>query len=102
VSGGTVQLHWQNSEPGRAAGFYHVLRSNYPGGDVHCATRLNGSADNCALYTDSVATTTATSFTDRPPAGTWTYRIGIAANWLDDPKLGDVYVVGTPVTVTAG
>jgi hypothetical protein len=102
VSGRTVKLSWRDDEPGPAAGFYHVLRSNYPGGDVHCAARLNGSADNCALYTESVATTRATSFTDHPAAGTWTYRIGIAANWVDDPTLGDIYVVSTQVTVTAG
>jgi hypothetical protein len=99
VSGGIVQLSWRNAKPGPAAGFYHVLRSNYPGGDVHCAARLNGSADNCALYTESVATPRATSFTDRPAAGTWTYRIGIAANWVDDPKLGDIYVVSRPIKV---
>jgi hypothetical protein len=25
--------------------------------------------------------------------------VGVAANWLDDPKLGDVYVVSRPVVV---
>jgi hypothetical protein len=100
VSGGSVQLSWRNSKPGPATGFYHVLRSNYPGGDVHCAARLNGSADDCTLYTESIATTRASSFSDRPAAGRWTYRIGIAANWVDDVTLGDVYVVSKPVTLT--
>ena len=102
MSGGTVRLSWHDTKPGPASGFFNVLRSNYPGGDVHCAARLNGSADNCALYTDSVATTRSTSFTDHPAAGRWVYRIGVAANWVDDPKLGDIYVVSTPVTVKAG
>ena len=35
-----------------------------------------------------------------PGAGNWSYRIGVAANWLNDPTLGDVYVVSPPVTVT--
>jgi hypothetical protein len=30
----------------------------------------------------------------------WTYRIGISANWLDDPHFGDVYVFSRPVTVS--
>jgi hypothetical protein len=101
VSGDTVQLSWRDAQAGPAAGFYHVLRAN-ASADVACAGRLNGSSDNCALYTNSVTTTTATSFTDRPGAGTWTYRLGIAANWVNDPSLGDVYVVSKPVTATVG
>ena len=48
----------------------------------------------------TLGTTTGSSFVDRPGHGTWTYRVGVAANWLDDPSLGDVYVVSTPVSVT--
>ena len=32
--------------------------------------------------------------------GRWTYRIGIAANWVDDQNLGDVMVVSAPTTIT--
>jgi hypothetical protein len=32
--------------------------------------------------------------------GRWTYRIGIAANWVDDENLGDVMVVSKPATIT--
>jgi hypothetical protein len=49
---------------------------------------------------ETVASTKATSFVDRPGPGTWTYRIGVAANWLNDPNLGDVTLLGRPVTVT--
>ena len=31
---------------------------------------------------------------------TLSYRIGLAANWLNDTRLGDVYVVSPPVAVT--
>ena len=31
--------------------------------------------------------------------GTWTYRIGVAANYLDDAEGGDVFVVSRPATV---
>jgi hypothetical protein len=30
------------------------------------------------------------------------YRVGVAANWLNDPALGDVYVISPPVSATAG
>jgi hypothetical protein len=42
------------------------------------------------------------SFTDKPGKGHWFYRIAIAANWLDDPAYGDVYLVSSPVRVTTG
>ena len=35
-----------------------------------------------------------------PPPGVWTYRVGMAANWLDDPTLGDVLMLSAPATVT--
>jgi hypothetical protein len=99
---GMVRLSWNKSIPKTAAGFYHVLRTNNPNGDVACAGRLNNSADNCVLYTQSIATTRGTTFVDHPGAGRWTYRIGVASNWLNDPRLGDLYVVSNPVAVTAG
>jgi hypothetical protein len=98
-SAGTVRLTWHGLKPGTARTFYHVLRSNVPIGDVGCAGRLNGSSDNCVLSTSSIATTRATTFTDHPGPGAWTYRIGVAANWLNDPKLGDIYVVTKPAAI---
>jgi hypothetical protein len=99
VDGGTVRLTWGDTEPRTADGFYRVLRTNSPSGDVSCAGRVNDSADNCVLYTDSIATTRATSFADHPGPGRWTYRIGVAANWLNDPGLGDIYLVSKPAGV---
>jgi hypothetical protein len=100
VSGDSVQLTWHGLKPGPARAFYHVLRTNAPNREVGCGGRVNNSADNCVLYTQSIATTGATTFTDHPGRGTWRYRIGVAANWLDDPTLGDVYVVTKPADVT--
>jgi len=100
-SGGTVHLTWKESRPSTASGFYHVLRTSLAT-DYGCAGRLNGSSDNCVFSSQSIATTRGTSFTDHPGAGSWTYRIGVAANWLNDPKLGDIYVLSTPVHVEAG
>jgi hypothetical protein len=99
LSDGAVRLTWHGLEPSTARTFFHVLRSNEPNGEVQCAGRVNDSADNCILYTKSIATTRATTFTDHPGPGLWTYRIGIAANWLNDPTLGDLYVVTKPAEV---
>jgi hypothetical protein len=100
VQGGAVHLTWHGLKPRPARAFYHVLRAKGPNRDVACAGRLNGSSDNCVLYAQSIATTRANTFTDRPGRGTWIYRIGVAANWVDDPTLGDIYVVTKPTTLT--
>ena len=34
---------------------------------------------------------------DAPPPGRWVYRIGLAANWRDDPAAGDVMLLSAPV-----
>ena len=99
ASGGAVHLSWHGGNARTGASFYRVLRTGGTNGGVACAGRRNGSSDNCTLFMDSVATTKATSFVDNVGPGSWTYRIGVAAYWLDDQKLGDVYVVSTPVTV---
>jgi hypothetical protein len=100
AANGTVNLTWRNGKPRTASPFYRVLRSNRPGSTA-CAGRLRNSADDCRLYMDLVPTATrSASYVDRPGPGHWTYRIGVAANWLDDPTLGDIYVVSPPVSVT--
>jgi hypothetical protein len=97
--GGEVHLTWKpGNEPSTAKGFYRVLRWN--GAGLFCAGVSNGASNDCQLYTQSVGATRGTSFVDRPAPGTWTYHVGISANWLNDPSLGDVYVISRPVTVT--
>jgi hypothetical protein len=49
---------------------------------------------------DPVGVARGTTFVDRPGAGTWIYRIGVSANWLNDVAYGDVTVLSQPVTVT--
>ena len=93
----TVHLSWHTPKPKATDVFFRVLRTK-SSTDVACAgTR---AADQCRLYTNPVAVARTSSYDDRPGAGTWTYRIGVSANWLDDPSLGDVYVLSPPVTVT--
>jgi hypothetical protein len=98
--GGAVRLRWRDRSGRVASPFYRILRSNQPGSTA-CAGRLGNSADDCRLYMELVPTATrSASFLDRPGAGNWTYRIGVAANWLNDPTLGDIYLVSKPVSVT--
>jgi hypothetical protein len=100
VNNGAVQLTWRKRSAGTASVFYRVLRSNGPHGGAACAGRLHGAPDSCQLFMDDAGSTRTTSFTDRPEAGPHSYRIGVAANWVNDPSLGDVYVVSAPVSVT--
>jgi hypothetical protein len=56
-------------------------------------------ASRCSLEMTRVATTRDTSFGEGPPRGRWVYRIGVLANWRDDPSLGDPVYVSDPVEV---
>ena len=98
-SGGVVQLNWKRQAVRSAKTFYVVLRTNAPEGGVTCAHVVNASVD-CRLSVENSFPTRGTAYADQPGKGTWTYRIGVSANWLDDPRLGDVYVLSPPVTVT--
>jgi hypothetical protein len=100
VAGGAVTLSWRPQSTRPAKVFYRVLRTNISGGAAACAGRLNNAADNCIFYGVPVGATSAHSFVDHPGPGTWSYRIGVSANWLDDPALGDVTVISRPITVT--
>jgi hypothetical protein len=79
--------------------FYTVLRTNRPNAGVTCAHFVQASVD-CRLLVDNSFATRDTSLTDSPGKGTWSYRVAVSANWLDDTRLGDVYVVSPPLTVT--
>jgi hypothetical protein len=93
-----VRITWrpQNAKEGKV--FYRVLRGKPH--DVGCGGRLNNASDDCRLYANDVGGTHGTEFVDHPGSGSWTYHIGVATNWLDDPTLGEVYVLSRPVTVT--
>jgi hypothetical protein len=100
TEGGVVHLSWRPQPAHAASVFYRVLRAKGAEGGVSCAGRLRNSSDNCQLYVDEVGTSRTPSFDDRPGSGAWSYRIGVAANWLNDPSLGDVYLVSKPVSLT--
>jgi hypothetical protein len=98
VEGDTVRLTWRARPTRGGAVFYRIFRTGDAGNGVACAGRLNNSADNCRVYMDEIGVTGTTRFVDHPGPGTWTYRIGVAANWLNDFRYGDVYVMSPPVT----
>jgi hypothetical protein len=108
--GRRVVLTWKAPYSGSTSVFYTVLRSPYrapdpTGGDrtvtegLSCRDRVHGSSLTCHLFMDRLAPTTTLRYVDRPPEGRWTYRVGMSANWLDDPTLGDVLMVSEPATV---
>src|SRR5262249_46075480 len=100
VQGGAVHLDSKRDKPSPAAVFYTVLRAKGANKGLGCAGLQNNAADDCRLFMDTAGTTHTTSLVDHPGKGDWTYRIGVSANWLNDVTLGDVYVVGRPITVS--
>jgi len=100
VKGNAVSLSWRRQTPSGSAVFYQVLRAKLPGGGVACAGKSAPASDDCELFANVASVTNVPQVVDHPGRGTWEYRIGVAANWLNDRRLGDVYVVSPPVTVT--
>jgi hypothetical protein len=100
AKGNTASLSWRPQTPTGSSVFYQVLRTKLPGGGVACAGKSASASDDCELFVNVVSATAVPHVVDRPGPGTWEYRIGVAANWLNDTRLGDVYVVSPPVTVT--
>jgi hypothetical protein len=56
-------------------------------------------ARDCGIALPEVGVTHGGRYVDQPQRGRWIYRVTVAANWLDDPAYGDIYLVGRPITV---
>ena len=112
VEGG-LDLSWNAPEPGAADSFFVIYRSplEYALQDdparmvrqgVLCEAS-SGSAPRCTIEMEEVGRTRGERFLDRaPPPGSWTYRIGTAANWRNDDSLGDPFVISRPLNVRVG
>jgi hypothetical protein len=98
VSAGAVRLRWRPVTSSAGTTSYTIYRAP-PNLDVVCG-HTRHAPDRCGLYSQKAGTSRTTAFTDRPPPGTWVYRVGTTANWLDNPQFGDVYVSSGPVQVT--
>ena len=95
--------------------FYRVFRSRpvAPAPDPTLAPVRNGirclaghahgyvGAADCRLEMTFLGTTRARTIVDKPPRGPWVYRIGLAANWIDDTAGGDVLVLSAPAQLSA-
>jgi hypothetical protein len=90
--GAGQRLSWRNGEPGHV--FYRVYRTREPGPDTACA---GTGAARCILLMDQLTTTRAKTFVDPSPTPGAVYRVGVGANWVDDPEGGDVFVISRPV-----
>jgi hypothetical protein len=87
--GGNV-LTWADSTS-HARTFYRVYRSSAAFPDLTCEPH---GADRCELHAETLTTTRDRRYVDTsPPAGQVSYRIGVAANWLDDTERGDVFAI---------
>jgi hypothetical protein len=94
--GGRATLTWDGA--GSVAGrvFYHVFRAPADASDLDCDT--DAPAVVCELRASDLGVTTGTRYVDsNAGSGDWQYRVGVSANWLDDPTLGDVYELTRPV-----
>jgi hypothetical protein len=91
---GSVRLTWRAQAPEGGPVFYRVFRTKGPRSDFDCPGDV---VPICTLRGREVGVTRGTSFVDRPGGGSWRYRVGVAANWLNDPAYGDVYELSRPV-----
>jgi hypothetical protein len=94
--GSTVALHWQAAHPRGGAVFYHVYRTPAEQAGYTCLFPAP-PAEQCTLSDSTdLGATRSTSFVDtNVPPGAWAYRIGVAANWLNDTGQGDVYLLSS-------
>ncbi len=46
-----------------------------------------------------IGVTRARAFVDNQPVRGGIYRVGVAANWVDDTTQGDVFMISPPVKV---
>jgi hypothetical protein len=92
------RLTWGDA-PWRADVFYRVYRAEGP--DVECENTDGHPAESCYVRGAPIATVREREFldTESPPGAT--YRVGVGANWIDDPAFGDVFAF-SPAAVAAG
>jgi hypothetical protein len=106
--GGGELVTWRPPSRQAARVFYRVYRVRPvvqapdptlpPGREgIRCLpSSLATGASDCRLEMQFLGTTRAHSFVDKPPAGPWIYRIGLAANWINDENAGDVMLLSGP------
>jgi hypothetical protein len=98
VAGPRVHLTWNVASPEGTKFFYRIWRSNAADGGAAC-TPVPHAAANCRLMMDDLGAHAGGTFVDKPGRGRWTYRLGLAGNWLNSPLYGDIFSFGPPLAV---
>ncbi len=105
--GGGELVTWRGASASSTHAFYRVFRVRpvRPAPDptlapvrdgIRCLAVAHRRANDCRLEMNAIGESRTTSFVDHPPAGPWVYRVGLVANWLDDPTLGDLTLLSAP------
>ena len=94
AAGPARRISW-NARDWPATVFYRVYRTARAGSDVVCLPP--SGATQCSLSMELLGTTRRTTWIDGSPPPGVTYRVGVAANWIDDPAGGDVVVLSPGV-----
>jgi hypothetical protein len=99
TAGGTVTLAWPLRTPAGTRGSFALFRDTQD--QAVCTPRGNGATE-CDFDGIQVGATTggASSITDRPPPGRWTYRVALSETPLGPQAPSDYVLVSTPVTLT--
>jgi hypothetical protein len=106
--GPQVTLRWR-PPGGSAKTYYRIFRLKSYQPDFETAAnppivqglrclperRAHGARD-CEVLMELRGITRSTTFTERAPPGVWSYRVGMSANWRNDPTLGDVLLLSAP------
>jgi hypothetical protein len=90
---GARVVTWSHPPVGSSDVFYRVFRTA-PGGETECLE--HGGSAECTPELDLLGTTRERRWRDESPRARSAYRIGIAANWRDDPAAGDVATLSRP------
>jgi len=97
-----VTLSWSKRAPSGTRATYAIFRS--PSGSPVCSPAGWSACTFDSVRIGSVDTKLdepyVTSFTDRPPAGGWTYRVALSATPLGAPIASDFVLFSRPVSVT--
>jgi hypothetical protein len=97
VTGQRVQLTWNAA--GRDGVFYRIWRSSAPTGGATCTGPARGR--ELPARDGRSRRTSRWTFVDKPGHGRFTYRLGLAASWLNSPLYGDIFSLGPPLVVRA-
>ena len=87
-------LTWTDSTK-RARTFYRVYRASAAKGFSEMVCEPRG-VDRCDLRMETLTITRDQRYVDADPPPDAIYRVGVAANWLDEEDRGDVFAISPP------